>query len=219
MMKSLGCRSISNFPMFNGDEVAFLRLKPTIDVISEYFGCDIFLLCVKNCSVEDHLTNLSKLAHLGVVLHRNNRTKFMPNQSYASTQRMVRAIYTSVMVAKHENINEAYIHLESDNLLGMHFNIVRSMYSGCNFDTRGFQERTTDAMVVQNIFAERPELDGGYRMVKTGVRGAAGEGLATEDHMTPNSYLRVDEAAKAGKSQVVDWSRVTTADCDIARAW
>lgn len=57
-------------------------------------------------------------------------------------------------------------------------------------------------------------------MVKTGVRGAAGEGLATEDHMTPNSYLRVDEAAKqAGKSQVVDWSRVTTADCDIARAW
>lgn len=63
-------------------------------------------------------------------------------------------------------------------------------------------------------------MGGGYRMVKTGVRGAAGEGLATEDHMTPNSYLRVDEAAKqAGKSQVVDWSRVTTADCDIARAW
>ena len=130
MMKSLGCRSISNFPMFNGDEVAFLRLKPTIDVISKYFGCGIFLLCVKNCSVEDHLTNLSKLAHLGVVLHRNNRTKFMPNQSYASTQRMVRAIYTSVMVAKHENINEAYIHLESDNLLEMHFNIVRSIPVG-----------------------------------------------------------------------------------------
>ena len=222
MLKSVGARNVGDFPgLYSGDlgEVAFLRIKPTLDVLGKYFDTFLTVACVKTLTVQEHLVNLSEMAHMLFVLYRKNGSKFVPCQNYHNTQAMIRTMVTNVINAMHEKISEYYICLDSDDQLEMLFNILRSLRGGRNFDATEFSERCTDATWVQTIFERRPEISSGYRMVSTGVHGGREEGLATEDHMTPKSFVRDDSASMTGKSRQEDRTRVSLETCDVVKAW
>ena len=53
----------------------------------------ITMLRGQGVGIEAHLVNLSKLAHLALVIYRRQRTKFIPAQNFQNTMRMIRAMF------------------------------------------------------------------------------------------------------------------------------
>ena len=69
------------------------------------------------------------------------------------------------------------------------FCILRSLFSGDNFDGVQFVERASAVGVIQRIFVRRPEIERASRHLVVPDRAP---GVATCDHMNPRTYLRVD---------------------------
>ena len=203
---SLSGSTHDSFPTFlpSSDDTkraVYDSMKPSLDVMAKYCACFVHLLTVKACTVEEHLTNLSEMAHLLFVMYRKNKAAFVPAQNYNNTQSMIKGIFTSVLTAKAEGIDEYFVCLDSDDRLEVFFGVLRAMFSGRNFDAVQFADRASSAVVVQGILDAHPELDMGSRHLQT-----------TKDHWNTASYL-----ADEDRNPVRE--RVTLSNCDVARAW
>jgi hypothetical protein len=108
--------------------------------------------------IEAHLVNLSKLAHLALVIYRRQRTKFIPAQNFQNTMRMIRAIFWSVKSAQNAGVKEYFLFLDSTDPLENLFGIVRSLHgSGTAFDAVQLEDRLTTAMTMAQIYARHPD--------------------------------------------------------------
>eukprot|EP00966_Prymnesium_polylepis_P287980 6651277-Prymnesium_polylepis.1 len=133
------------------------------------------------------------MSFLLLALWRRNGAAFLPAQNYHNTQSVIKAIFTSVLTGIEEQIETYFTFLDSDDRLEVSFSILRAMFPGVNFDCVQFEDRQSAVMTIQDIFARRPELDRGSKHLRTtGVSG-----LATDDHMNPASYVRIDGTSPA----------------------
>ena len=93
------------------------------------------------------------------------------------------------------------------------FCILRALFSGANFDCVQFVERASAVMIIQRIFTRRPEIELASRHL---VPPDPTSGVATQDHMNPSSYLRIE-----GEEGGVDRTRCSIKKnvCNPVKAW
>jgi hypothetical protein len=133
-------------------------------IIAHISSCFHLLLTGSTKSISEHLTSLSKLAHIVLVAYRKQRTKFMAAQTYENIQTMIRAHYKLVAQAKIEEIGEYYIFQDSDDRLENLFGILRTFVAAMRgMDMLMLEERISAASECARIYASRPELDPGSR--------------------------------------------------------
>jgi hypothetical protein len=211
---SLSDRTSDNFPMYSARPLAFKAIKPTLDILSRYFGCLLVMLTKKDCTVNYHLGNLAELAFLAFALWRRNGTSFIPAQNYRNTQSMIKTIYTSVLTAIDHKIMSYFLYQDADDRVEVAFGILRSLFTGANMDCNEFEDRATAMMVIDQIFVRRPELHSGSRHLNV----PCADGIATTDHMNAELYLRV-EGTRLGDEGCFDLTRIDLSTCNPVRAW
>ena len=180
--------------------------------LARYFGCFLFFLTKKDCTVYGHLCNLTDMEFLLFTMYRINKTSFMPAQNYYNTMSMIKSIFISVLTGQQEGIEEYFMFLDASDRTEVAFCILRSLFSGANFDAVQFVERVSSVMTIQSIFARSPEKERASRHL---VMPDPKSGVATTDHMNPLTYLRVeDDEGGTDRSRVP----IKPGDCDVAKA-
>jgi len=102
---------------------------------------------------------------------------------------MVKSVFISVLTGQHEGIDEYFPFLDSDDRIEVSFCVLRAMFSGVNFNCSQFVERASSSMTIDGIFSRREDLRRASRHL---VAVAPGSGVATQDHMNPATYLRIE---------------------------
>ena len=67
--------------------VATAAMLREAKILGAYCQCFLTMLRGQGVGIEAHLVNLSKLAHLALVIYRRQRTKFIPAQNFQNTMR------------------------------------------------------------------------------------------------------------------------------------
>ncbi|EPQ52325.1 hypothetical protein GLOTRDRAFT_24291, partial [Gloeophyllum trabeum ATCC 11539] len=97
--------TVSILPSVSPSELSPLDLQELqiIEVIGETFGAFLDAFIRTDWSLQQQLSSLSKYAHMAIVLFRQNRVSFMPNQLYGDMMKTIHDIY--VCIAKQKELD------------------------------------------------------------------------------------------------------------------
>jgi hypothetical protein len=126
-------------------------------VISHISSCFVLLLGTQDKSISQHLTSLSKLSHILLVVYRRRGTSFCPAQTYENIQSFVVAHYKSVAQQKAEGAHEYYIFQDSDDRLENYFGVMRTLVAAQRgFDMLMAEDRIGATSEIARIYEDNP---------------------------------------------------------------
>lgn len=123
----------------------------------------------RGCSVKDALLCMSTSAFLLFYLYRQLGEQFMHNQLYHDLQSTIKSLYS--LVSKYQQLDDGApvnFFLSGSDKLEQFFCILRTLYSGSNFDLLQLAERISAAAQILDILLQYPHLDRGERRLGGG---------------------------------------------------
>lgn len=100
------------------------------------------------------LHQLSKLAHLMLIIYRRQRTKFITNALYNDIQSIVQDAFISAV--ENNPDNKLYLYQLGTDQLEQLFSSVRTITHAKNCDLLELQDRLKMSSQIENVYAERP---------------------------------------------------------------
>jgi hypothetical protein len=117
----------------------------------------MLLLGTQDKPISQHLTNLSKLSHILLVVYRRRGTPFCPAQTYENIQPFVVAHYKSVAQQKAEGAHEYFIFQDSDDRLENYFGVMRTLVAAQpGFDMLMAEDRIGATPEIAQICEDNP---------------------------------------------------------------
>ena len=184
----------------------FAKQLAELHVLSWYAGTAFEVITMQSSNPMDppgtflslgvYDTSVSRLAHLAFVLFRQNAGHFVPPQNYYNTQICLRTKYTSQALSKAMGIPQYWPYQDADDREEQLFGQLRVLQHGQNFDIVQFEDRASELMSLDSIYARHPEWKKGSRRL-TGM---------CFDHVNPKTIL-------ANNASAVDLSNVGLTSC------
>ncbi|KAI0689951.1 hypothetical protein BC835DRAFT_1281911, partial [Cytidiella melzeri] len=160
-----------------------LQELPYIAVVAEMFMSFMVAFISPDWNLPEQVASLSKFVHMAFVLFQQHVVNFMPSQLYGDMQMTVKNII--FCIAKQQELDRSqpfYLFWAGDDQLETLFGRVCMQGAhNPNFSYKNLIDRLAAAMDLDDVFAQQPELDSGFRRLKVS---------RTEhvDHLNPESW-------------------------------